>query len=59
MCISAYDYSFWRFAASRKVLTFDYTSLRQRRFGSRGLSRGLGIGSGPLDGRRDFLRHCC
>jgi hypothetical protein len=59
MCISAYDYSFWSSAASRRVLTSDYTSLRQRRFGSRGLSRGLGIGNGPLDGRRDFLRHRC
>jgi hypothetical protein len=56
MCISAYDYS-WSSAASRRVLTFDYTSFRQRRFGSRGLSRGLGIGSGLLDGRRDFFHH--
>jgi hypothetical protein len=57
MCISAYDYSPWSSAASRRVLTFDYTSLRQRRFSSRGLSHGLGIGSGLLDGRRDFFRH--
>jgi hypothetical protein len=56
MCISAYNYS-WSFAASRRVLTFDYTRLRQRCFGSRGLGRGLGIGSGLLEGRRDFFRH--
>jgi hypothetical protein len=56
MRISAYNYS-WSFAASRRVLTFDYTRLRQRRFGSRGLGRGLGIGSDLLDGRRDFLHH--
>jgi hypothetical protein len=55
--ISAYDYSSWSSAASRTVLTFDYDRLRQRRFGGRGLSRGLGIGSGLLDGRRDFFRH--
>jgi hypothetical protein len=55
--ISTYDYSSWNSAASRRVLTFDYTRLRQRRFDSRGLGRGLGIGSGLLDGRRDFFRH--
>jgi hypothetical protein len=27
-CISAYDYSSWSSAASRRVLTFDYTGLR-------------------------------
>jgi hypothetical protein len=56
-CISAYDYSSWSPAASRRVLTFDYTSLRQRSLGSRRLSRGLGNGSGLLGGRRDFFRH--
>jgi hypothetical protein len=56
-CISAYDYSSWSPVTSRRVLTFDYTGLRQRRFGSRWLSRGLGSGSGLLGGRRDFLRH--
>jgi hypothetical protein len=57
MGVSAYDYSSWSSAASRRVPTFDYTRLRQRRFGSRGLSHGLGLGSGLFDGRRDFLRH--
>jgi hypothetical protein len=57
MCISAYDYSPWSSTTSRRVLTFDYTRPRQRRFGSRGLSRGLGIGNGLLNGRRDFFRH--
>jgi hypothetical protein len=57
MGVSAYDYSSWSSAASRRVLTFDYTRLRQRRSGSRGLSHDLGIGSGLLDGRRDFFRH--
>jgi hypothetical protein len=56
MHISAYNYS-WSFTASRRVLTFDYTRLRQRRFGSWGIGRGLDIGSGLLDGRRDFFRH--
>jgi hypothetical protein len=56
MHISAYNYS-WSFAASRRVLTFDYTRLRQRRFGSWGIGRGLDIGSGLLDGRRDFFLH--
>jgi hypothetical protein len=40
---------------SRRELTFDYDRLWQRRFGSRGLGRGLGFGSGLLDGRRDFF----
>jgi hypothetical protein len=56
MGVSAYDYSSWSFTASRRILTFDYTRLRQRRFGSRGFGHGLGLGSGLLDGRRDFSR---
>jgi hypothetical protein len=51
-CISAYDYSSKSLIASRRVLTFDYASVRQRRLGSRWLSRGLGSGSDPLGGRR-------
>jgi hypothetical protein len=54
MHISAYDYSFWSSTASRRVLTFDYDHLWQRCFGSRGLGRGLGLGSRLFDGRRDF-----
>jgi hypothetical protein len=57
MCISAYDYSSWSSAASRRVLTFDYTGLRQQRFGSRWLGHGLGSGSGLLGGRRNFFHH--
>jgi hypothetical protein len=57
MCISAYDYSSRSSAASRRVLTFDYTGLRQRRFGSRWLGHGLGSGSGLLGRRRNFFRH--
>jgi hypothetical protein len=57
MRISAYDYSSWSSAASRRVLTFDYAGLRQWRFGGRWLSHGLGSGSGLLDGRRNFFRH--
>jgi hypothetical protein len=56
-CISAYDYSSWSPVASRRVLTFDYTGLRQRRLGNRWLNRGLGSGSGLLGRRRDFFRH--
>jgi hypothetical protein len=56
MGVSAYDYSSWSSTASRRELTFDYTRLRQRRFGSRGLGHGLGLRSGLLDGRRDFSR---
>jgi hypothetical protein len=57
MCISAYDYSSWSPAASRRVLTFDYTGFRQRRFGSQWLGHGLGSGSGLFGGRRNFFRH--
>jgi hypothetical protein len=41
----------------RRVLTFDYAGLRQRRFGSRRLGHRLGSRSGLLGGRRDFFRH--
>jgi hypothetical protein len=57
MSISAYDYSSWSSAASRRVLTFDYTGLRQRRSGSRWLGHCLGSGRGLLGGRRNFFRH--
>jgi hypothetical protein len=40
----------------RRVLTFDYAGLRQRRFGSRRLRHRLGSESGFLGGRRDFFR---
>jgi hypothetical protein len=56
MRISAYDYSSWSSTSSRRVLTFDYGRLWQRRFGSRGLGRGLGLGNELLDGRHGF---CC
>jgi hypothetical protein len=57
--ISAYDYSSWSSAASRRVLTFDYGRLWQRRFGSRRLSHGLGLRSGLLDGRHGLSCPCC
>jgi hypothetical protein len=41
----------------RRVLTFDYAGLWQRRFGSRRPGHRLGSGSGLLGGRRDFFRH--
>jgi hypothetical protein len=56
-CISAYEYSSKSPIASRKVLTFDYAGLRQRRLGSRWLGHRLGSESGLLGGRRDFSRH--
>jgi hypothetical protein len=56
-CISAYDYSSKSLIASRRVLTFDYAGLRQRRLGSRRLGHRLGSGRGLLGGRRDFFRH--
>jgi hypothetical protein len=56
-CISALDYSSWSPVVSRRVLTFDYTGLRQRRLGNRWLHRGLGSGTDLLGGRRDFFRH--
>jgi hypothetical protein len=59
MRINAYDYWSWSSTASRRVLTFDYDRLWQRRFGSRGLGRGLGFESGLLDARRSFFRLRC
>jgi hypothetical protein len=56
-CISAYDYSSKSPITSRRVLTFDYAGLRQRRLGSRWLGHRLGSGSGLLGGRRVFFRH--
>jgi hypothetical protein len=56
-CISAYDYSSKSLIASRRVFTFDYAGLWQRRLGNRWLNRGLGSGSGLLGGWRDFLLH--
>jgi hypothetical protein len=47
----------WSPVASRRVFTFDYTGLRQRRLGSRWLTRGLGSGSVLLGRRHDFFRH--